>query len=159
MPIASGLLMYRIRERGVEVLLVHPGGPFLASKDDGAWTIPKGMPNDGEELLACARREFEEETGFDAVSNDDHFLPLGAVKQKGGKTVHAWAFAGDCDPSRLVSNTFKVQWPPKSGKWQTYPEVDRAAFFTLEQAKVKINAAQAELLARLAESLGKKDAR
>ena len=148
MPTSAGLLMYRVRDGQLEVLLVHPGGPFFANKDDGVWTIPKGMPDDpAEELLACARREFREETGLDPGAGP--FLPLGSVKQKGGKTVHAWAFEGDCDAAQIVSNTFRVQWPPRSGKWITVPEVDRAAWFVAPDAVKKINAAQAEFVARL----------
>lgn len=141
--------MYRVTPAGdLEVLLVHPGGPFFAGKDAGVWTIPKGMPDEGEELLACAS-EFREETGFDPGAGP--FVPLGEVKQKGGKTVHAWAFAGDCDPAKLVSNTFRCQWPPRSGKWETFPEVDRAEFFTIDAAREKINPAQAVFLDRLRE--------
>ncbi|HYP06573.1 MAG TPA: NUDIX domain-containing protein, partial [Bryobacteraceae bacterium] len=147
MPTSAGLLMYRVRPGGPEVLLVHPGGPFFANKDAGAWTIPKGMPDEGEDLLDCAKREFREETGFDPGAGP--FLPLGTVKQKGGKTVHAWAFEGDCNPAEITSNTLKVQWPPRSGKWITVPEVDRAAFFPLDIARAKINAAQQELLGRV----------
>lgn len=140
--------MYRIGAAGtVEVLLVHPGGPFFAKKEAGVWTIPKGTPNEGEALLDCAKREFREETGFDPGAGP--FRPLGEVKQKGGKTVHAWAFAGHCDPAQVTSNTFKVQWPPRSGKWASFPEVDRAGFFTLDEAREKINPAQAGFLPRL----------
>jgi predicted NUDIX family NTP pyrophosphohydrolase len=154
MPTSAGILMYRLSARNgaVEVLLVHPGGPFFAKKDAGVWTIPKGIPDEGEDLLDCAKREFREETGFDPGTGE--YLPLGSVKQKGGKTVHAWAVQGDCDPAQLRSNSFKLQWPPKSGKWITVPEVDRAEWFTLDQAAAKINPAQAEFLARLLEKLG-----
>lgn len=142
--------MYRVTPSGdSEVLLVHPGGPFFAGNDAGVWTVPKGMPNEGEELLDCAKREFREETGFDPGPGP--FVPLGEVKQKGGKTVHAWAFAGDCDPSKLASNTFRCQWPPRSAKWATFPEVDRAEFFTLDAARKKINPGQAAFLDRLRE--------
>jgi predicted NUDIX family NTP pyrophosphohydrolase len=115
------------------------------------WTIPKGMPDDGEDLLDCARREFREETGFEPGPGP--FLPLGQVKQKGGKTVHAWAFAGDRDPAAVKSNTFRCQWPPRSGKWQSYPEVDGAGFFGIEEAREKIIAAQAEFLDRLRDAI------
>jgi predicted NUDIX family NTP pyrophosphohydrolase len=154
MPTSAGILMYRLSARNgaVEVLLVHPGGPFFAKKDAGVWTIPKGIPDEGEDLLDCAKREFREETGFDPGTGE--YLPLGSVKQKGGKTVHAWAVQGDCDPAQLRSNSFKLQWPPKSGKWITVPEVDRAEWFTLDQAAAKINPAQAEFLVRLLEKLG-----
>lgn len=144
---SAGLLLFRRTSKGPEVLLVHPGGPFFAKKDAGSWTIPKGLPEPGEELLDCAKREFREETGFEPGSGP--FLPLGSVKQKGGKIVHAWAAEGDCDPAKLVSNTFKLQWPPGSGKWISVPEVDRAAWFSIEEAREKINAAQQELLGRL----------
>jgi predicted NUDIX family NTP pyrophosphohydrolase len=144
--------MYRVVHTGDrQVLLVHPGGPFFAGRDAGVWTIPKGMPNPDEELLDCAKREFREETGFDPGPGP--FRPLGEVKQKGGKTVHAWAFAGDCEPQKCVSNTFNVQWPPRSGKWASFPEVDRAEFFGIEEAREKINPAQAAFLDRLRELL------
>jgi predicted NUDIX family NTP pyrophosphohydrolase len=153
MPTSAGILMYRRtgRDRAIEVLLVHPGGPFFAKKDAGAWTIPKGMPDEGEDLLDCAKREFGEETGFDAGAGP--YLPLGSIKQKGGKTVHAWAVEGDCDPAALQSNSLKLQWPPKSGKWISVPEVDRAGWFGITEAAEKINAAQAELLSRLREQV------
>ena len=145
--------MYRLTNDGTpQVLLVHPGGPFFADKDAGSWTLPKGMPEEGEDLLACAQREFREETGFDPGPGP--FVPLGEVKQKGGKTVHAWAFAGDCDPAALKSNTFSCQWPPRSGKWAAFPEVDRAGFFTLEEAREKLNPAQAAFLDRLRDAMG-----
>ena len=144
--------MYRRRDKRVEVLLVHPGGPFFKNKDLGSWTIPKGEPGEGEELLATARREFREETGVDA--GDAKMIPLGEVKQKGGKMVHAWAFQGDCDPDKLTCNTFKVQFPPGSGQWRTFPEVDQYAFFDLKAAGQKINPAQIAFLDRLLEHLG-----
>jgi predicted NUDIX family NTP pyrophosphohydrolase len=154
MPTSAGLLMYRVRDGELQLLLAHPGGPFFANKDDGVWTIPKGMPDDpAEDLLECAKREFREETGLDLGPGP--FLPLGSVKQKGGKTVHAWAFEGDCDPSRIVSNTFRVQWPYKSGKWITVPEVDRAAFFGVAEALQKINPAQAAFVTHLADAIAK----
>jgi predicted NUDIX family NTP pyrophosphohydrolase len=156
MPTSAGILMYRVADGGeLQVLLVHPGGPFFVKKDAGVWTIPKGMPNEGEDLLDCAHREFREETGVDAGAGP--FLPLGSVKQKGGKTVHAWAVRGDCDPAECKSNTFKVQWPPKSGEWITVPEIDRAEFFSVKQAAEKINAAQAEFVTRLRDALAKKE--
>ncbi len=142
--------MYRCTAEGtVEVLLVHPGGPFFSKKDAGVWTIPKGMPDPGEELLECAKREFREETGFDPGGGPFH--SLGEVKQKGGKTVHAWAVAGDCDPAQIKSDTFEVQWPPRSSKWESFPEVDRAGFFSLAAAREKMNPAQAVFLDRLRE--------
>jgi predicted NUDIX family NTP pyrophosphohydrolase len=148
---SAGLLMFRVRNGTVEVLLVHPGGPFFQSKDNGAWTIPKGESTEGEDLLARARIEFEEELGI-APSGD--WLKLGSVKQKGGKMVHAWAFAGDLEEGfELASNTFEMEWPPRSGKTQRFPEVDRASFFSMEEAREKINRAQAAFLDRLIELL------
>ena len=131
----------------MEVLLVHPGGPFWAKKDLGAWTIPKGEGTEGEDELATARREFEEETG---LRPEGTFVALGRVRQKGGKVVTAWAFEGDCDPAAIQSNTYRMEWPPKSGEWQTFPEVDRAAWFELAEARRRINPAQVELLDALA---------
>jgi predicted NUDIX family NTP pyrophosphohydrolase len=144
--VSAGLILFRRAPAGVEVLLVHPGGPFWAKKDAGAWSIPKGEVAEGEELLATARREFAEELGF-AASGE--FVPLGEVKQKGDKTVHAWAVEGDCDAGACKSNTFKMEWPPRSGKWAEFPEVDRAEFFSLAAAREKINSGQAPLLDEL----------
>ena len=141
--VSAGLMMFRRRGDAVEVLLVHPGGPFWAKKDHGAWTIPKGELDEGEDLLATARREFEEETG---LRPQGPFLPLGSVKQKGGKVVHGWAFEGDCDPAVVRSNTYRVMWPPGSGQWRTFPEVDRAEWFPLDEARRRINPAQAALV-------------
>ncbi len=141
--VSAGLLMYRRRADRLEVLLVHPGGPFWAKKDLGAWTIPKGEVEEGEDELATARREFEEETSIRAQGP---FRPLGRVRQKSGKVVHAWAFEGDADPSAVRSNTIRIQWPPRSGQWQTIPEVDRAEWFTLQEARRRINPAQVALL-------------
>ena len=146
---SAGLLLYR-RVGGLEVFLVHPGGPFWAKKDHGAWTIPKGELTDGEDPLATAVRELKEETGF-TVSGP--FAPLGTIRQSGGKTVHAFAAAADVDPSRIVSNTFQMEWPPRSGHAREFPEVDRAAWFSLADAAEKINPAQAEFLKRLAMGL------
>ena len=143
---SAGLLMYRRRGTTLEVLLVHPGGPFWASRDAGAWTLPKGELNDGEAALDAARREFTEETG---VVPEGPFLALTPVRQKAGKVVHAWAFAGDCDPAQLTSNEFTMEWPPRSGKYASFPEVDRAAFFTIAAARDKINPAQLALLEEL----------
>jgi predicted NUDIX family NTP pyrophosphohydrolase len=146
--ISAGLLMYRGRNehRGSpEVLLAHPGGPFWKNKDDGAWMIPKGEVEEGEELLAAAIREFTEETGLTAV---EPFLALGQVKHKSGKTVHAWAFQGDCDPTEIRSNTFELEWPPKSGRKQEFPEIDRAEFFDLSTARRKMLPAELPLLDR-----------
>jgi predicted NUDIX family NTP pyrophosphohydrolase len=144
--ISAGLVMYRARDGRLEVLLVHPGGPFWARKDHGAWFIPKGEVNLEEDQLAAAKREFEEET---SVRPEGSFLPLGSVKHKSGKTVLAWAFKGNCDTNSIKSNTFSMEWPPKSGKQRQFPEIDRAAFFTIEQAKDKIYPAEFELLNRL----------
>ena len=139
--------MYRIRNGTVEVLLVHPGGPFWKNKDTGAWSIPKGEVNEGEDLLETAKREFYEELG---IHPNGPFHSLGSIKQKAGKLVHAWAFEGDCDPTTAHCHTnVELEWPPKSGKKITFPEIDRAEFFTVEKALKKINPAQIELLSRL----------
>lgn len=143
--ISAGLLLYRRHAGVLEFLLVHPGGPIWQSKDEGAWTIPKGEASPGEDLLARAKIEFEEELGR-APAGD--FLALGSVGQKGGKTVHAWAFEGDFT-EELRSNTFELEWPPNSGRLRLFPEVDRAEFFPMEVAGIKINPAQRELLERL----------
>jgi len=148
---SAGLVMYRIRGGALEVLLVHLGGPFWAKKDAGAWFIPKGEIEPGEDELTTAQREFEEETGFTAAGP---FVALGSVKHKGGKIVTAWAFEGDCDPAGLQSNTFKMEWPPRSGKQREFPEVDRAAFFTIEAAREKIHPAEFEFFERLRRALG-----
>jgi predicted NUDIX family NTP pyrophosphohydrolase len=142
---SAGLLMYRKRDGQVEILLVHPGGPFWAKKDEGAWSIPKGEVNPGEDVLDAAKREFTEETGIEGRGK---LSPLGSIKQKSGKIVTAWAFEGDCDPETIRSNTFTMEWPPRSGKQQEFPEVDRAAFFSIEGARTKILASEAELLSR-----------
>ena len=148
--VSAGILLYRRSAAGLELLLAHPGGPFWARRDEGAWTIPKGLVDPGEDHLAAARREFAEETG---VTLDGPFLPLGAVRQKAGKVVHAWACEGDLDPAAIVSNTTSSEWPPRSGKWVTYPEVDRCAWLTPDRARIRINPAQAELIARLEAAL------
>ena len=145
--LSAGLLMYRRRAGHLEVLLAHPGGPFWTHKDEGAWTIPKGLVDEGEDHLATAKREFEEELG--AAPNAEHYLELGAVRQRGGKTVVGFAFEGDLDPTTITSNTFEVEWPPRSGQQRTYPEVDRAEWFSIDVARTKINQAQAEFLQRL----------
>lgn len=145
---SAGLLMYRRRPGGVEVFLVHPGGPFWAKKDAGAWSIPKGEYLPGDDPLDAARREFEEETG---MVPDGEFVELGSIRQTGGKTVTAWAFEGDCDPEAIRSNTFTLEWPPKSGKQREFPEIDRAGWFTLGEAEEKILSGQRPLLHRLAE--------
>jgi predicted NUDIX family NTP pyrophosphohydrolase len=143
-------MMFRRRAGDLQVLLVHPGGPFWAKKDLGAWTIPKGELAEGEDELAAARREFEEETGF---RPSGPFLPLGHIRQKGGKVVHAWAFEGDGDAAAVHSNTCRVEWPPRSGRWLEVPEVDRAEWFDPEQARRQINPAQAELVDALERTL------
>ncbi|TLV03200.1 NUDIX domain-containing protein [Dyadobacter luticola] len=135
---SAGILMYR-RGKEVEVLLVHPGGPFFVRKDEGSWSIPKGLYLAPEEPLAAAIREFEEETGANVEGN---FIPLSPVKLKSGKIVLAWAVEGDFDTQKLVSNTFDTEWPPRSGKRQTFPEVDRADWFTFEIARKKLNERQ-----------------
>jgi predicted NUDIX family NTP pyrophosphohydrolase len=153
---SAGLLMYRTRDRRIEVLLAHPGGPFFRNKDEGAWSIPKGEIDPDEDQLAAAQREFQEETSLDpnAVKTAGApFLDLGRIKQKGGKVVRAWAFEGDCDPAEIRSNTFTLEWPPRSGRQQQFPEIDRAAFFPLDEARRKINAAQATLLDSLKQTL------
>jgi predicted NUDIX family NTP pyrophosphohydrolase len=138
--------MVRREASGLSLLLAHPGGPFFAKKDDGAWTIPKGLVDGDEDPLAAARREFVEETGF--TCGEGPFVPLGDVRMKGGKIVRAWAFAGTCEPGELRSNTFELEWPPRSGKRRAFPEIDRAAFFTPEEARRKILAAQAPFIER-----------
>lgn len=146
---SAGILLYRRGPGGLEVFLVHPGGPFWANKD--AWSIPKGEYGPEEEPLAAARREFEEETG---LAVDGEFLPLGAIRQPAGKQVTAWALEGDFDPAALVSNTCWVEWPPRSGRQIEIPEADRGAWFTLDAAREKIFRGQEALLERLAEALG-----
>ena len=150
--ISAGLLMYRRRPVGLELMLVHPGGPLWQKKDDGYWTIPKGEIDPGEELFTAAKREFEEETGCRPMGQ---FLALAPVVQKGGKIVHAWAFEGDMDTSTLKSNLFSMEWPPRSGKWMRFPEIDRGEFFDLQTARRKIKPAQAACLDELAERLSK----
>ncbi|HTL59637.1 MAG TPA: NUDIX domain-containing protein [Candidatus Limnocylindrales bacterium] len=143
---SAGLLMYRVRDGELEVLLVHPGGPFWKNKDAGAWSIPKGEIQGDEPALEAARREFAEELGLVPQGN---FIPLRAIVQKGGKRVQVWAFEADCDPTTLKSNTFQMEWPPRSGRLQEFPEIDRAAFFAIEEAKSKINPAQIACLEEL----------
>jgi predicted NUDIX family NTP pyrophosphohydrolase len=128
-------------------LLVHPGGPFWKNKEAGAWSIPKGQLAEGEDALAAARREFEEELGF---APEGSFIELQPIKQKGGKVVRAWAFEGDCEPAQINSNTFQMEWPPRSGRMQEFPEVDRAQFFSLEEGRERINGAQVAFLEEVA---------
>lgn len=144
--ISAGLVMYRVRNGDLEFLLAHPGGSFWRNKDTAAWTIPKGEIHADEEPLTAALREFEEETGVKPAGD---FIPLTPIKQRSGKIVHAWAFEGDCDPSAIQSNTFELEWPPKSGRFETCPEIDRAAFFRMEAARQKIIPAQFPLLQEL----------
>jgi predicted NUDIX family NTP pyrophosphohydrolase len=143
---SAGLLLYRRVAKDIELLLVHPGGPFWKKKDDGAWTIPKGAVESGENPLAAAIREFGEETGF-AVAGP--FSELGAFKQPGGKTVLAWAVEGDADPAALTSNDFEMEWPPRSGKRARFPEIDRAGWFTPEAARRKILKGQKPIIEAL----------
>jgi predicted NUDIX family NTP pyrophosphohydrolase len=140
---SAGLLLYRQAAGGLEVMLVHPGGPYWARKDIGAWSIPKGEIEPGEEALAAARREFEEETGA-SVSGD--FVPLQAVKLRSGKVIHAWAVQAEFDPGGLRSNLFSMEWPPRSGEQREFPEADRAAWFGIGRARLKIHPGQAPLL-------------
>lgn len=148
---SAGLLLYRMLDTSIEVFLVHPGGPFWAKKDDGAWSIPKGEYSGGEDPLAAAKREFLEETGM-AVDGD--FLPLGQLKQPGGKLVAAWALEMDMDPNSVKSNTFSLEWPPKSGKMRQFPEIDRGAWFSIPEAKTKLLKGQIPFLDRLLAKLG-----
>jgi predicted NUDIX family NTP pyrophosphohydrolase len=144
---SAGILLYRLNENHrVEFFLVHPGGPFFAKKDDGYWTIPKGEIDEGEDALVAAKREFEEETG---KKLDGPFIHLGEIKQKAGKVVEAWAINGDIDPTRIVSNHFEIEWPPRTGKIKSFPEVDRAGWFDQEQASKKILPAQSTFLQRV----------
>jgi predicted NUDIX family NTP pyrophosphohydrolase len=147
---SAGLLLFRKTSVDVEVLLVHPGGPFWAKKDAGAWSIPKGEFDPGEDPLAAARREFAEETG---ASPSGEAIALAPVRQSGGKVVYAWAMNADFDPAALKSNTFSLEWPPKSGRRQEFPEVDRAAWFPLEEAQKKILKVQTPLIEQLRDVL------
>jgi predicted NUDIX family NTP pyrophosphohydrolase len=146
---SAGILLYRGDGDSLEVLLVHPGGPFWAKKDEGAWSIPKGELDDGEESRACALRELEEEIGSSLGLLPEQLIELGEVRLKSGKRVQGWAAEGDFDPATLRSNTFTMEWPPRSGHEREFPEVDRAEWFAPEQARLKINPAQAAFLDRL----------
>lgn len=148
---SAGLLMFRVTSGQLEVFLVHPGGPFWAKRDAGAWSIPKGEYPADEEPLDAAQREFEEETGCRA---NGPFIPLAAITQRGGKRVQAWAVEGDCDPAQLRSNVFSLEWPPKSGKQQEFPEVDRAEWFSVPVALEKILPGQRDLVIELASIRG-----
>ncbi len=148
--VSAGLLLFR-RHPDLEVFLAHPGGPFWQDRDAGAWTIPKGLVEEGEDLLGAARREFEEETGITPVPP---FHPLGSIRQKAGKVVHAWAWEGDADPAAIVSNVIRTEWPRGSGRWQEFPEVDRCAWLETVPARARINPAQRELIDRLESLVG-----
>ena len=154
MPVVSaGLLLYRQRDSGAEVFLVHPGGPYWARKDDGAWSVPKGLVDSNEDELACARREFAEETGFVAPGSGAE-RDLGTFRQPSGKHLHVWAIEGDCDPAQLSSNLFEMEWPPKSGRTARFPEVDRGGWFDRTQALAKIAKGQRPILEKLYDELG-----
>ena len=144
--ISAGLLLHRRRGSQREVLLVHPGGPYWANKDTGAWSVPKGLVNPGEDELACARREFNEETGFAAGVGGER--DLGTFAQPSGKRLHVWAIEGDCNPAELSSNLFEMEWPPKSGHTRQFPEVDRGAWFDEPQALLKVVKGQRRILVR-----------
>ena len=152
MPIkqSAGILLYRNTNNILEVFLVQPGGPFFKNKDEGSWSIPKGEFLDDEEALTAAKREFEEETG---QTIDGNFISLCSIKQKNGKTVYAWAVEGDINHETILSNTCEIEWPPRTGKKLAIPEIDRAAWFEGDEAKRKINPAQAELIDRLVNNL------
>ena len=143
--VSAGLLLYRRRKSGTEVFLVHPGGPFWAKKDDGAWSVPKGLVDPHEDELACAWREFREETGFDLTVRGSE-RDLGTYRLPSGKRLHVWAVEADCDPSQLASNLFEMEWPPKSGRLQCFPEVDRGAWFSPDDARRKLLTGQTPLL-------------
>jgi predicted NUDIX family NTP pyrophosphohydrolase len=151
---SAGILLYRKTGSDLQVFLVHPGGPFFKNKDAGAWSIPKGEFLDDEDPLSAAKREFHEETG---QTVDGEFILLDPVVLKSGKIVHAWAIEGDIDEKIIYSNTFEMEWPPKSGKKQSFPEIDRAEWFGVEEAKIKINGAQVELINSLLAHLGHLD--
>jgi predicted NUDIX family NTP pyrophosphohydrolase len=151
---SAGILLFRRVDEEIEFLLVHPGGPFWAKKDAGAWSIPKGQIEDEEEPRACAIRELREELGAAPELDSEQLIELGSIRQRAGKMVEAWAAEADFDPASLASNTFAMEWPPRSGKQQEFPEVDRAGWFDLETAREKILPAQGEFLDRLLERLG-----
>jgi predicted NUDIX family NTP pyrophosphohydrolase len=144
--ISAGILMYRLKDGRLQVLLVHPGGPFWAKKDAGAWSIPKGLIDEGEDRLEAAKREFEEETGFNVSGR---FIPLSEQRARSGKIIIAWAVEGDIDTSKVKSNTFQMKWPPRSGRQQEFPEIDRAEWFDIEEAKKRINQGQKGFLEEL----------
>ena len=143
--------MYRIKEGNTEIFLAHPGGPYFNKKDDGHWSIPKGEPEEGEQMLVTAMREFKEETGIIPVGE---FIPLGSILQKGGKEVHAWSFESDLPVNYVhTCNIFEEEWPPNSGEYKEFPEIDKVGFFSIDEAKLKIKAAQIPLINRLLEYL------
>jgi len=148
--VSAGLLLFRRSSAGLELFIAHPGGPFWKDRDIGAWTIPKGIVEAGENLLDAARREFEEET---SIQPTGPFIPLGSIRQKAGKTIHAWAFESDANPDTIVSNKMRTQWPRGSGRWIEFPEIDRCGWFDPASAKTKMNPAQAELIDRLEAAL------
>ena len=150
--VSAGLLLYRPGSSGIQVFLVHPGGPYWARKDEGAWSVPKGLVDSGEEHLACARREFREETGFEPPRSGAE-LDLGTFRLPSGKQLHVWAIEGDCDPAALSSNLFEMEWPPKSGRTARFPEVDRGGWFDRQQALLKISSGQRPGLERLSAEL------
>jgi predicted NUDIX family NTP pyrophosphohydrolase len=152
-PVSAGVLLYRGGPAAVEVFLVHPGGPFWARKDQGAWSVPKGLVNAGEDELACARREFREETGFDAGGAGTE-RDLGVFRQPSGKRLHVWAIEGDCDPAALSSNLFTMEWPPRSGHTAEFPEVDRGAWFGRAESLVRIASGQRPILEKFYAGLG-----
>jgi predicted NUDIX family NTP pyrophosphohydrolase len=147
---SAGILLYRIRKKEIEFFLVHPGGPFWLKKDLGAWSIPKGEIEEGEDPMEVALREFKEETGQEV---NGRFLALQPVKQKGGKIIYAWAIEGEVDEEKIISNTFEMEWPPKSGNMKAFPEIDKAEWFSAKTAKEKINPAQASFIDELAGTL------
>lgn len=154
---SAGILLFRVVEGAPQVLLIHPGGPYWTKKDEGAWSIPKGEAEEDEDLRDCALREMGEELGPAVAVDAGGLLELGTVRQKGGKVVHAWAAEADFDPAQLDSNTFSMEWPPRSGQQREFPEADRAEWLDPEAAKRKINPAQAAFVDRLLERLGQPD--
>ena len=150
--VSAGLLLYRRRSSGVQVLLVHPGGPYWERKDDGAWSIPKGLARPDEDEFACAQREFKEETGFDVSASGAR--DLGDFRQPSGKRLHVWVLEGDCDPADLTSNLFEMEWPPGSGRREHFPEVDRGAWFDGAEARLKITAGQRPILEKFYAEFG-----
>ena len=148
---SAGILLFRNVNKKLELFLVHPGGPFWAKKDEGAWSIPKGEFDDNEDALSAARREFREETGLEVSGK---FIELSPVKQKSGKTVFAWAVEGNIDPSKIISNQFEMEWPPRSGKMKSFPEIDRAGWFDVNDAMKMINTGQSSLITDLQNKIG-----